>query len=117
MYGITLNKQILFNNEFSIHVIKFEAWWQAFGIKQLRKSIQQHVMHFRYLKWHLVSYISESIWRMGFGNNFTTHILDRLHISNVKEAYQSTNKVNYIRLMLKHSDPSTGLDYMAVILS
>ena len=54
---------------------------------------------------------------MGSGDNFTTDISERLHISNVKEAYRSTNKVNYIRQMLKHNDQFTGLDYMQETLS
>jgi hypothetical protein len=54
---------------------------------------------------------------MGSSNNFTTNISERLHISNVKEAYQSTNKVNYIRPMLKHNDRCTGLDYIEEMLS
>jgi len=66
---------------------------------------------------HLVSHISESIQRMGSGDNFTTDISERLHFSNVKEAYRSTNKMNYIRQMLKHNDRSTALDYMEETLS
>jgi len=54
---------------------------------------------------------------MGSRNNFTTHISEWLHIGNVKEAYQSTNKVNDIGKMLKHNDRCTGLDYMEVTLS
>jgi hypothetical protein len=49
---------------------------------------------------------------MGSGDNFTTDISERLHIANMNEAYQSTNKVNYVRQMLKHKDWCTGLDYM-----
>jgi len=66
---------------------------------------------------HLVSHISESIWRMSSGDNFSTDISERLHIANVKEAYRSSNKVNYIRQMLKHNDPCTGLHYMEETLS
>jgi hypothetical protein len=54
---------------------------------------------------------------MGSGDNFTTDISERLHIGNVKEAYQSTNKVSDIRQMLKHNDRSTGLDYTEETLS
>jgi hypothetical protein len=53
---------------------------------------------------------------MGSGDNFTTDISERLHIGNLKEAYRSTNKVNYIQQMLKHNDRCTGLDYMEEIL-
>jgi len=63
------------------------------------------------------SHISESILRMGSGDNFTTVISKPLHIRNVTEAYPSTKNVNYIRQMLKHNDRCTGLDYMEETLS
>jgi len=66
---------------------------------------------------HLVSCMPESIWWTGSGDNFTTDISERLHIGNVKEAYRSTNKVNYIQQMLKHNDRCTGLDYLEETLS
>jgi hypothetical protein len=75
------------------------------------------MIHWGYPKLHLVSYISESIRRMGSGDNFTPDISERLHIAHVKEAYRSTNKVNYIRQMLKHNDQCTGHDYMEEALS
>jgi hypothetical protein len=117
IYGITLNKQMRFKKEFSIRLIEFEASWQAIGVQELRKTIEQRVIHFGYAKLHLVSPISESIRRMCSADNFTTDIAERLQIGNVKEAYRSTNKVNYIRQMLKHNDPSTGLHYMEETLS
>jgi len=49
---------------------------------------------------------------MGSGHKVTPDISERLHIANVEEAYQSSNKVNYIRQMLKYNDWCTGLDYM-----
>jgi hypothetical protein len=42
------------------------------------------------------------------GDNFTADISERLHIANVKEEYRSSNKVNYIRQMLKYNDRCTG---------
>jgi len=54
---------------------------------------------------------------MGSGDNFTTDISERLHIGNVKEAYRSTNQVNYIQQMLQHNDRCTSLDYMEETLS
>ena len=59
--GITSNKQMLFKKEFSICLVQFEAWWQAMGIQELRKTIVQRVIHFGYPQMHLVSHISESI--------------------------------------------------------
>jgi len=61
IYGITLKDQMLFRKEFSICLVEFEAWWQAIGVQELRKTIEQHVIHFGYAKMHLVSHISESI--------------------------------------------------------
>jgi len=87
IYGITSNEQKRFKTEFSVRLIKFEAWWEIIGVQELRKSIEQRVIHFGYAKMHLVSHISDSIWSMGSGDNFTTDISERLHISNVKEAY------------------------------
>jgi hypothetical protein len=54
---------------------------------------------------------------MGSGDNFTTDISEWLHIVNVAEAYRSTNKVNYIQQMLKHTDQCTSLNYMVKTLS
>jgi len=117
IYGITSNEQKRFKKEFSIRMIEFEARWETIGIQVLRKTIEQCVIHFGYPKMHLVSHISESIRQMGSGDNCTTDISERLHIANVKEAYRSSNKVNYIRLMLKHNDWCTGLDNMEETLS
>jgi hypothetical protein len=54
---------------------------------------------------------------MGSGDTFTPDISQPLHIGNMKEAYRSTNKVNYIRQILKNNAWSTGLDYMKKTLS
>jgi hypothetical protein len=85
---------------FSICLIPFEGWWETIGIQALRKTIQQRVIHFGYPKIHLVSHISE--W---------------LHITDVNEAYRSSNKVNYIRQMLKYNDRCTSVDYVEETLS
>jgi len=117
IYGITSNEQMRFKKQFSLRLIEFEAWCETIGIQALRKTIEQRVIHFGHPKMHLVSHISESFQRMGSGDNFTTDISERLHIANVKEAYRSSNKVNYIRQMLMHNDRCTGLDYMEQTLS
>jgi len=87
LYGITSNEQKWLKTEFSIRLIEFEAWWGTMGIQALRKSIEQHVIHFGWQKINPVSHISESIRRMSSGDNFTTDISARLQIANVKEAY------------------------------
>jgi hypothetical protein len=54
---------------------------------------------------------------MGSSYNSTTAISERLYITNVEEEYQSGNRVNYIRQMLKNNDRSTGLEFMEETLS
>jgi len=104
IYGITSNEQMRFKKELSIRLIEFERWWNAIHIQELRKTIEQRVIHFGYPKMHLVSHISKAIRRIGSGDNLTTDISKWLHIANLEEAYQSTNKANYIRQMLKHNE-------------
>jgi len=62
IYSITSKDRMWFTKEFSIHSVQFEAWWQKIGVQELRKTIEQRVIHFGYLKMHFVSHISESIW-------------------------------------------------------
>jgi len=117
IHGITLKDQMRFTKQFSISLVEFEAWWQGIGVQELWKTIEQLVIHFGYPNMHLVSHISESIRRMGSGDNFTSDISEWIHIGNVKEAYRSTNKVNYMQQMLRHNDRCTGLNYMEETLS
>jgi len=86
IYGITSKDQMQPTKEFSTCLVEFEAWWQAIGVQELRKTIEHRVIHFGYRIMHLVSHISESIRRMGSSDNFTTNISEWLHISNMKEA-------------------------------
>jgi len=117
IYTITSKDLMWFTKKFSIRLVQFAAWWQAIGIQELRKAIKQRLIHFGYPEMHLVSHTSESILQMGYGDNFTNNISERLHIGNIKEVYQSTNKVNYIQQMLNQNDWSTGLDYIEEPLS
>jgi hypothetical protein len=91
-------------------MIEFESWWQTNGIQALRKTIKQRVIHFGYPKRHRVRDISDSIRRMGSGDNYTTEISNQLHLTKGNKPYRSSNKVNYIGQMLKHNDRSTSLD-------
>jgi hypothetical protein len=77
-------------------LIMLEAWRDTISIQAPWKIIEQCVVHPGCWEMHLVSHISQSIRRMGAGNNFASDIFERLHIPNVKEAYQSCYKVNYI---------------------
>jgi hypothetical protein len=57
IYGGTSKHQMWFTNEFSIQVVECEAWWQVTRFEELRKTIEQPVIHFRYPKIHVVSRI------------------------------------------------------------
>jgi hypothetical protein len=87
IYGITSKDQRWFTKEFSSCLVGFETRWQAIGVQELRKTIEQGAIHFGYQKMHLVTHISELIRRMGSGDNFTTDLSEWLHSSNVIEAY------------------------------
>jgi len=117
IYGITLNEQMQFKEEFSFRLIKFESLWETIGIQALRKTIEQRLIQLGYPKIHFVSHILESSWWMGSSDNFTTDISEQLHSANVKEAYLSSNKVNYIRQILKHNEQCTSLDNVEETLS
>ena len=62
IHGITSKAQMWFKKEFPIGLVEFDAWWQAMGVQELQKTIEQRVIHFVYAMMHLVSHISESIW-------------------------------------------------------
>jgi len=115
--GITSNEQMRCKKDLSIRLFEFEACWRSIGIQELQKTIKLRVIHFGSPTIHLVSHISESIWPMSSGNNCTPDISEWLHIGNVKEVYQSRNKVNCNWLMLKHNDRCTSLDYMEETLT
>jgi hypothetical protein len=110
IHGITSNEQKWITQDFSIHLIKLEAWLETIGIQLLWNTIQQRVIHFGYPTMHVVSHVLESIDGMGTGDNFTTDISERLHIATVREAYLSSNEVNYIQLIPSYNDRCTSLD-------
>jgi hypothetical protein len=91
-------------------LIEFEVRWKLIGIQIFRKTIQWRIIHFRYSKTHFVSHVSDSIWQICSGDDFTTYFSEWVLITNVKEASQSTNKANYIQRMLKHNDWCTCFD-------
>jgi len=117
IHGIALNEQKQLKTEFLIRLIEFESWRETIGIQALEATIEQLMIHFGYARMHLVSHISESMQRMRSGDVVTTAISERLHIANVKEAYWSSNIVNYIQQMVKHNDQCTSLDYMEETLT
>jgi len=47
IYGITSKDQMRFTNVFSLRLVEFDVWWQGIGVQEVRKTIEQHVIHFR----------------------------------------------------------------------
>ena len=112
IYGIPSKDQMRHTKGFSLCVVVIKDWCQAIGNLELWKTIEQHVIKFRYSTMHHLRQISESIGRIGSGENFTTDRTELLHIDQVKEPYRSTNQVNYIQQMLKHNHWCTRVEYM-----
>jgi len=103
--------------ELSIRLIDIEAWWHDIGIQEHRKIIDLCIIHILYPMMHHVREMEESIRRIGSGHNSNTNRCEWLHIGNVKEAYRSTNKADYIQQMQNHNNQCTSLDYMQQTLS
>jgi len=113
IFSTTVNWEKLFRKELSICLIEIKASWKAISIQQLLKAIETCISHCRYPYTHSVTNLFLSILKMGAGDNLTSDSCGQLDISNLKEACQSTNKVNYIWHMPQLNDWYTGLDYMA----
>jgi len=105
------NEQIQFKNELSILFTEYEARWQPIGMHELQKTTEQGVFHFRNSMMHLVSHVSEVIWRSSSRDTDGTNISEQVHIGNVEEASRFTNKVKYISQMVKLNDESSHLGY------
>jgi len=75
IYCITSKDKMRFKKELSIQLLEFEAWGQEIGVWMLQKTIEQSIVHFGCPKMHLVSHISDSIGRMGSGDNFPNRYL------------------------------------------
>jgi len=112
IYGTTLNGEKQFRKKLSVCLIELEAWSKTISILVLLQVIKKCIIHFGYPCMHLVTHIFMSIWTMGGRDFLTNDSSEQLHIPNVKEACQSTNKVNYIWHVLQPNDWCTGLDYV-----
>ena len=89
-----------------------ELGWTDARIAREYEKLKAEVYHFQFPKMHLLSHIPESISRMGSPDNFSTDVSELLHVEMVKEAYRSTNRVNFEQQMLWYNDRYTSLAYM-----
>lgn len=58
IYCITSNDQMQHRQEFSIHLFKCDAWWEASSVHVLWKTIDKGIIHFGCTEMHLVSNMS-----------------------------------------------------------
>jgi len=93
-------------------MIEYEDWWEVISVQVLQKIIEQYIINFEWRNMHHLSYISNSIWGRGSGDNFTTEFPERLNVRNIKDAYWSSNQVNYVGHILKYNDQYSGLYIM-----
>jgi len=59
IHGITSKDLTQFTKELSIWLGDFDAWWQAIGIQELRKTFEQCVIHLGYPTMDCVTHPSE----------------------------------------------------------
>ena len=64
----------------------------------------------------MLSNFLRRICRIGLSDNFSTNLLQLLNIENVKEAYCTSNGVQYEKQMLWYNDRHTGIAYMVLVL-
>lgn len=75
---------------------RFETGW-VMGeaqIEWIHWAPELRVNNFAFIKIHLPTHISNCMRYLGFPDNLRTDSSELLHIENLKEAYQETNKVN-----------------------
>ena len=89
-----------------------ECGWSQARIDREYERLRVEVYHFQFPEMHLLCHISERIRRMGSPNNDLTDVSEVLHMELAKEAYRSTNRVNFEEQMFWYNDRFTGLVYM-----
>ena len=112
VFGFDTAAQAAFRQAMGEKRRQYDQDWEVRKGPALRKRLESECFHFGKPKMHLLSHYREFIIRMGAFDNFSTDISELLHISNVKDAYRASNRVNFMRQVLAHNDRHTALDYM-----
>jgi hypothetical protein len=83
---------------------KLDAAWVAFH-KNLQyfvdKGVQKDHNNFNIPKLHSMHHYIDSIISQGFADSFNTQSPECLHIDFAKNAYQATNKRNFVKQIIK----------------
>jgi len=93
-----------------------EEGWSRARIKAEKEKLETAIYLFQFPKMHMLGHVSNSIRQMGSPDKFSTDISELLHIENVKEAYRTSNRVQYEEQMLWYNDRHTGIAYMVQTL-
>lgn len=81
-------------------------------IEQAYRALQLKVNNLASIEMLLPTHIPHYVRYLGSPDNFSTDISELLHIENVKEAYQTTNKVNYEKQIMCWNERRLNLVYM-----
>ena len=112
VFGVDSAAQVAFRQAMCEKRRQYDQDWEVRKGPALRKRLESECFHFGKPKMHLLSHYREFIIRMGASDNFSTDISELLHISNIKDAYRASNRVNCMRQVLANNDGHTALDYM-----
>jgi hypothetical protein len=112
VYGVDNACQRAFQQAMTVQRLKYDEEWEARKGPSLRKQLETEYFHFGLPKMHLLSHYREFIVQMGSPDNYTTDISELLHITNVKEGYRASNRVDFVRQILLHNDRHTSIAYM-----
>jgi len=93
-----------------------EQGWSRAWMKAEKEKLEPAIYHFQFPKMDMLGHVSNSISQMGSPDNFSTDISELLHIENIKEAYGTSNRVQYEEEMLWYNDRHTGIAYMVQTL-
>ena len=69
-------------------------------MKVEKEKLETAIHHFQFPKMHMLSHASIIIGRIELPDNFSTDVSEPLHRENVKEAYCTSNRVQYQEQML-----------------
>jgi len=81
-----------------------EEGWSGARMKVEKEKLETEIYHFQFPKMHKLGHVLISISQMRSPDNFSTHILELLHIETIKEAYRASNRVQYEEQMLWYND-------------
>ena len=95
-----------------MEVMGSEEGWSRQRLKAEKEKLETVIYHPKFPKMHMLSHVSKSICRMGSSDNFFTDLSRLLHSKIVKEAYHTSNRVQYEEKMLWYNDRHTKIAYM-----